>query len=60
MELTHEDELTIKQYIRLANPRYDGPVIVSLERLKEIYMQRSRMIAIAAWKKARYESKRAA
>lgn len=59
MELTRDDEIVITQYIRDAHDGYDGPVVISMKRLKAIHMAMSMLIASVAIDKARIESRRA-
>lgn len=56
-ELTRDDADTIAAYIRTTLDKYTGPVCVSLERLEEIHMKRSIVMAHLIIMSARYASR---
>lgn len=52
LPFTTEDERTICSYIRIRHEGYQGPVFINIHRLEELHMMASRMIVLAALRKA--------
>lgn len=57
LKLTLEDADTIMAYIRAEQKNYTGPVYVSLDRLEQIHMERSKFMAHILITNARYASR---
>ncbi|VEJ54603.1 hypothetical protein [Pragia fontium] len=45
MELTRDDEVVITEYLRGLHEHYDGPVLINMQRLIELHMVMSKLIA---------------
>ena len=56
INLTKEDTHTIAEYIRSALDGYSGPVIIDLERLKQLHMGNSGLRVQVLIAKAKRES----
>lgn len=56
-KLTVEDAETILAYIRAGRKNYTGPIVVMMNRLEEIHMERSKFMAHILITNAQYASR---